>query len=95
MNTERENAMVKGTALEPAPMRGWMRHRRPAAIALPALAVAALAIGAFAIGALAIGSLAIGRFAMGKGKIRKLEIDELTVRRFRVIEGGKQNSAKD
>jgi len=49
-------------------------------------ALGALALGAAAIGALAIGALAIGRLAVGRAQIRHLEIDELVVRRLRIIE---------
>ena len=61
------------------------RDRRPA-LALPAAAVGALAFGAVAIGAIAIARLAIGRMAVKKAKFGSVEIDELTVRRLRVIE---------
>jgi hypothetical protein len=51
----------------------------------------ALALGAAAFGAVAIGALAIGRLAVGRSVIKKvrfgtLEIDELTVRKLRVLE---------
>ncbi len=55
-------------------------------VSTPALAVGALALGALAIGALAIGALAIGRLEIRQARLRKVEIDELTVRRFRVVE---------
>ena len=45
-----------------------------------------LALGALAVGALAIGALAIGRLEIRQARLRKVEIDELTVRRFRVVE---------
>lgn len=52
-------------------------------MAVGALALGALTFGALAIGALAIGRLAVGRLVMGRGRIRRLEIDELVVRRHR------------
>ena len=55
-------------------------------VATPAAAVGALAVRALAIGALAIGALAIGRLAVRKARLQEVEIDSLTVRRFRVIE---------
>jgi len=53
---------------------------------LAAFAIGAVALGALAIGALAIGTLAVGRLAIGRGRIKTLEIDDLTVRRLRVLE---------
>jgi hypothetical protein len=44
-----------------------------------------------AIGALAIGRLAVGRLVIKKARFAALEVDELTVRRLRVLEG---NNAK-
>jgi hypothetical protein len=35
---------------------------------------------------LAIGALAIGRLEIRKARLREVEIDDLTVRRFRVVE---------
>ncbi|MGH7490065.1 MAG: hypothetical protein ACREMY_31330, partial [bacterium] len=55
---------------------------------IPALAVGALAFGALAVGALAIGSLAVGRIIIGKARFREVEIDDLTVRRLRVLDVG-------
>lgn len=72
------------------------------AVNTPAIAGGALAIGAFALGAFAIGALAIGRLAIGRATARKVhlgtvEIDDLTVRRLRVIdtveEGGKPHAS--
>ena len=94
MDREDSDEDVKGKILEWPGMRRPLKGRRPGAIAIPALAAGALAIGALAIGALAIGSLAIGRFAIGKGRIKSLEIDDLTVRRLRVLENGR-SSAQD
>ncbi len=51
-----------------------------------AIALGALALGALAVGALAIGWLAIGRLAVGRAHFRSIDVDELTVRRLRVIE---------
>jgi hypothetical protein len=55
-------------------------------VSTPALAVGAFALGALAVGALAIGALAIGRLEIRKARLGEVEIDELTVRRFRVLE---------
>ncbi|MEQ9153578.1 hypothetical protein [Roseitalea porphyridii] len=44
-------------------------------------AIGAMAVGALAIGAVAIGALAIGRLAIKSARIRRLEIDELVVRK--------------
>lgn len=59
--------------------------------AVPATSLLALALGAAAFGAVAIGALAIGRLAVGRMVIKKarfgvLEVDELTVRKLRVLE---------
>ena len=59
--------------------------------AVPAASLLALALGAAAFGAVAIGALAIGRHAVGRLVIKKarfgaLEVDELTVRKLRVLE---------
>lgn len=56
------------------------------ALAVGTLAVGSLAVAALAVGALAIGALAIGRLEMRQGRIRKLQIDDLTVGRLRVVE---------
>jgi hypothetical protein len=66
----------------------------------PPLAGGALAIGAFALGAFAIGALAIGRLAIGRATARKVhlgtvEIDDLTVRRLRVIETVQEDNKPD
>jgi len=52
--------------------------------------LAAFALGALAIGALAIGTLAIGHLYVRKMRLRAVEIDNLTVRRLRVLDGGAQ-----
>jgi hypothetical protein len=59
--------------------------------AVPATSLLALALGAAAFGAVAIGAVAIGRVAIGRLVIKKarfgaLEVDELTVRKLRVVE---------
>jgi hypothetical protein len=61
-------------------------RRGRAALALPAIATGALAVGALAIGALAIGSLVIGRMAVGRLRLKHVVIDDLTVRRLRVLD---------
>ncbi len=50
------------------------------------LALGALALGAVALGAVAIGALAIGRLKVRDARFGRLAVDELTVRRFRVLE---------
>jgi hypothetical protein len=78
---------------------GWLAMRRrsrhdylelPPASA-PSVAIGALALGAFAVGALAIGALAIGRLRILRADTDQLhlgsvEIDDLTVKRLRIIE---------
>jgi hypothetical protein len=59
--------------------------------AVPAAGLLALALGAAAFGAVAIGALAIGRLVVGRLVIKKarfgaLEVDELTVRKMRIVE---------
>ena len=63
-------------------------RRRTAAVApdLLTLAVGAAAFGAIAVGALASGQVAIGRLAIKKARFGSLEVDELTVRRLRVLD---------
>jgi hypothetical protein len=62
------------------------RNDAPHAISYIALATGALAIGAIAVGAIAIGRMVIGRLAIQKVRLRTVEIDNLTVRRLRVLE---------
>lgn len=47
--------------------------------------VGAIAMGALALGAVAIGALAIGRLNVRHARFGKLEVDDLVVRRFRVL----------
>ena len=58
--------------------------------AIPAASLLAAALGAVAFGAFAIGAVAIGRLAVGRLVIKRArfgtEVDELTVRRLRVLE---------
>jgi len=61
------------------------RNARPARSWL-ALAAGAVAAGALAVGAVAIGQIVIGRLVIGKARFKSLEVDELTVRKLRVIE---------
>lgn len=49
-------------------------------------AFSAASVLALAIGALAIGRLAVGRVVIKKASFGALEVDELTVRRLRVVE---------
>jgi hypothetical protein len=51
------------------------------------------AVSALAVGALAIGALAVGRLQIRKARLGKVEIDDLTVRRFRVVEETDGDSA--
>jgi hypothetical protein len=53
---------------------------------LLALALGAVAFGAAAIGVLAIGRLVVGRVVIKKASFGALEVDELTVRKLRVVE---------
>jgi len=62
------------------------QSRAISAASLLALAVGAAAFGAVAIGVLAIGRLAVGRLVIKKAHFNELEVDGLTVRRFRVVE---------
>jgi hypothetical protein len=62
------------------------RSNNPPGISLLALAMGAAACGALAIGALAIGRLAIGRVTVKKARFAALEVDELTVRKLRILE---------
>jgi len=55
-------------------------------VSSPGVAAAALALGALAIGALAIGALAVGRLEVGRARLRKLEIDDLVVRKLNIVE---------
>ncbi|HEX2446581.1 MAG TPA: hypothetical protein VHK26_00135 [Methyloceanibacter sp.] len=56
------------------------------ATALGTVAVGSLAVGALAIGALAVGALAVGALEIRKARLREVEIDDLVVHRFRVVE---------
>jgi hypothetical protein len=62
------------------------QSRAAPASSLLALALGAAALGAIAIGAVAIGRLAVGRLVIKKARFGALEVDELTVRRLRVVE---------
>ena len=62
------------------PLRGSIIHAT-GATATVAVALGAFALGAVAVGALAIGSLAIGRLGVGRARFKRLEIDELVIRR--------------
>lgn len=50
--------------------------------------VMAVSVGALAVGALAIGYLAIGGLSVRNGKFKRLEIDELVVKRIRRAKPG-------
>ena len=62
------------------------RSHPPRTTSLLGVALAAAAVGAIAIGALAIGRLAIGRVAVKQARFGSLEVDDLMVRKLRVIE---------
>ncbi len=69
------------------------QFKAPPATSLLALALGAAAFGAVAIGALAIGRLVVGRLVIKKkARFSALEVDELTVRRLRVVEHARPNS---
>jgi hypothetical protein len=80
--------------------RGLRLLQLPATSA-PAMSVGALAVGSFAIGALAVGALAIGALAIGRLSVRRataqkvhlgeVEIDDLIVRRLRVVETSRKD----
>jgi hypothetical protein len=53
---------------------------------LSAMRLGALAIGAFAVGALALGAVAIGRLAIGRARIKRMENDELVVKKIRITD---------
>jgi hypothetical protein len=55
-------------------------------VTLPTTRMVALALGAAALGAFAIGAMAIGSLAIRKAKFGSVDVDELTVRRLRVLE---------
>ncbi len=62
------------------------RSKAVPAASLLALALGAAAFGAVAIGALAVGRLVVGRLVIKKARFAALEVDELTVRKLRVVE---------
>jgi len=68
------------------------QFKAPPATSLLALALGAAAFGAVAIGALAIGRLVVGRLVIKKARFSAPEVDELTVRRLRVVEHARPNS---
>ena len=76
----------RGAALAEA--RGAVAHGASATgtSIVGSLAMGALALGAIAIGAMAIGALAIGRLRVREARFGRLSVDDLTVRRFRVLE---------
>jgi hypothetical protein len=76
------NELVRGK-----PMTELARRPDPAALRIAALAAGALAAGAIAIGVLAIARLAVGKLVVRDARFRNVAIDELTVRRLRVLEG--------
>ncbi|HZP09747.1 hypothetical protein [Methyloceanibacter sp.] len=78
--------------------RGSYLELPPAAT--PSVAIGALALGALAVGALAIGALAIGRLRILRAEadklhLRTVEIDDLTVKRLRVVETASGNEPSE
>jgi hypothetical protein len=71
-----------------AEARGAVAHGGQAtgASVVGALALGALALGAIAVGAVAIGALAVGRLRVRQARFGRLTVDDLIVRRFRVLE---------
>ncbi len=87
MRAESEFHFSSYRARKPQMPNEAVRQSRAApASSLLALALGAAALGAVAIGAVAIGRLAVGRLVIKKARFGALEVDELTVRRLRVIE---------
>jgi hypothetical protein len=85
-------------SLRDGPVRPWRRTRPlkvPAlssgAVAIGTVAIGAVAIGAVAIGAIAIARVAIARMAVNKARFRSVEIDDLTVKRLRVLENERED----
>ncbi len=52
-------------------------------------ALLTLATGAAALGFMAIGALAIGRLVVGEARFKRLEIDELVVRKLTLLDNDK------
>jgi hypothetical protein len=65
---------------------GPIRRATVPATRLVAPALGAAALGALAIGAVAIGTMAINGLVVRRARFRSVEIDDLTVRRLRVLE---------
>jgi hypothetical protein len=78
---------ISGTRRRQTNMTEVVRRSDPAAVRIAALAAGALAAGAVAVGVLAIARLAIGKLVVRDARFRNVAIDELTVRRLRVLEG--------
>jgi hypothetical protein len=78
----------RGAALAEA--RGAVAHGASAtgSSVVGALALGALALGAIAIGAVAIGALSIGRVRVRRARFGQLVVDDLVVRRMRILERG-------
>lgn len=76
--TRRIGALATGASITGGALDGG----RATGAALGAL----VAIGAGAIGAMAIGALAIGRLYVGTARFKRLEIDELVVRKLTILE---------
>ena len=89
---------VRSRLAPPVPRKHWPASRGFRLLQLPAttaVSVGALAVSSFAIVALAIGALAIGALAIGRLSVRRataqkvhlgeVEIDDLIVRRLRVM----------
>jgi hypothetical protein len=70
-----------------------MRELKRSVKRLPPVKIPAGAVGAIAVGAIAIGAMAIGQVAVRKARLGSIEADDLTVRRWRVIEAEKPGAA--
>jgi hypothetical protein len=73
--------MAEHTFVTEEPLRARLPDR-PQRSAISAGAVGALALGATALGALMIGRLVIGALAVSKAKFKRVEIDDLIVKRL-------------
>ena len=84
----RERELIKGRRHFPSRFEssGKVRHPRHQSERTGAKAIGALAVGAVAFGALAIGALAIKRLVVDRARIRRIDIDDLVVRRLQIIE---------
>jgi hypothetical protein len=54
--------------------------------AVGGIAIGSLALGAIAVGAFAIGRLSVGGLSVRRARFRRVEIDDLVVRRLTVLD---------